>query len=108
MWVFSGNSNARVGHLFLDVLISSTFLLAIVFENQNLYALTSGDRYISGLSHGEERAAIDFQNNSPFNPVCVDHTGYYCAGYFKGYNVTWNNLASNGPNPPTSNSTSTS
>jgi hypothetical protein len=114
MWVFGGvstkNSKARVGHLFLGVLISNTFLLAIVFENQNLYALTSGDRYTSGFSHGEQQAAIDFQNNSPFNPVCVEHTGYYCAGYFKGYNVTWNNLATNGqtsnPNRPTSNSTS--
>ena len=66
-----------------------------MFENQNLYALTSEDRYTSGFSHGEERAAIDFQNNSPFNPACVDHTGYYCAGYFNGYNVTWNNLATN-------------
>ena len=28
---------------------------------------------------------IDFQNNSTFNPVCVKHTSYYCAGYSKGY-----------------------
>jgi hypothetical protein len=85
------------------------FLLAIV-ENQNLYALTSGDRYNSGFSHGEQQAAIDFQNNSPFNPECVEHTSYYCSGYFKGYNVTWNNLAANGQrsNPPTFNSTSPS
>src|ERR1700739_4383272 len=63
-------------------------------------------RYTSGFSHGELQAAIDFQNNSTFNPVCVNHTSYYCAGYSKGYNVTWNNLAANGqtsnPNPPTS------
>jgi hypothetical protein len=85
------------------------FLLAIV-ENQNLYALTSGDRYNSGFSHGEQQAAIDFQNNSPFNPECVEHTSYYCSGYFKGYNVTWNNPAANGQrsNPPTFNSTSPS
>jgi hypothetical protein len=81
-------------------------------ENQNLYALTSGDRYTSGFSHGEQQAVIDFQNNIAFNPVCVEHTGYYCAGYFKGYNVTWNNLAAKwqtsnpSPNPPASNSTS--
>jgi hypothetical protein len=113
MWVgmvSTKNSKAKVGHLFLDVLISSTFLLAIVLENQNLYALTSGDRYTSGFSHGEQQAAIDLQNNSPFNPVCVEHTSYYCSGYFKGYNVTWNRLATNGqisnPNSPTSNSTS--
>ncbi len=108
--VSTKNSKAKVGQLFLDVLISSTFLLAIALENQNLYALTSGDRYTSGFSHGEQQAAIDFQNNSPFNPVCVGHTSYYCSGYFKGYNVTWDNLATNGkisnPNPPASNSTS--
>jgi hypothetical protein len=105
----TNNSKTKVGHVVLSVLISSTFVLAIVFEDQNLYALTSGDRYTSGFSHGEQRAAIDFQNNSPFNPLCVEHTSYYCAGYVKGYNVTWNNLAANGqtsnPNPPTSNST---
>jgi hypothetical protein len=105
------NSKAKV---VLSVLISSTFLLAIVLENQNLYALTSGDRYNSGFSHGEQQATIDFQNNSPFNPLCVEHTSYYCAGYFKGYNVTWNNLAANGqtsnpsPNQYASDSTSTS
>ena len=27
----------------------------------SLYALTSGDRYTSGFSHGEQQAAIDFQ-----------------------------------------------
>ncbi|MGA9151320.1 MAG: hypothetical protein WBZ36_12145 [Candidatus Nitrosopolaris sp.] len=93
----------KVGHAVLTVLISSMLLLAIV-ENQNLYALTSGDRF----SHGEQQAAIDFQNNIPFNPVCVAHTSYYCAGYF---NVTWNNLSANGqtsnpsPNQSASNST---
>ncbi|MGA9152494.1 MAG: hypothetical protein WBZ36_18110 [Candidatus Nitrosopolaris sp.] len=105
------DSKTKVGHVVLSLLISSTFLLAIVLEDQNLYALTSVDRYNSGFSHGEQQAAIDFQN-SPFNPVCVKHTGYYCAGYSKGYNVTWNNLAARGPtsypnpNPPASNSTS--
>jgi hypothetical protein len=116
MWVFgmisSKDSKATAEYLVLGLLISSIFLLAIVLEDQNLYALTSGDRYTSGFSHGERQAAIDFQNNSPFNPVCVEHTSYYCAGYFKAYNVTWNNLATNrqtsNPNPPASNSTSQS
>jgi hypothetical protein len=90
-------------------------LLTTVLEKQDLYAktaLTSGDRYTRGFLHGEQQAAIDFQNNSTFNPVCVNHTSYYCAGYSKGYNVTWNNLAAKGPtlnpnpSPPASNSTS--
>jgi hypothetical protein len=108
----ASNSKTKVGQVVLSVLISSTFLLAIVLEDQNLYALTSGDRYTSGFSHGEQQAAIDFRNNIPLNPVCVEHTSYYCAGYFKGYNVTWNNLAANGqtsnpsPNQYASNSTS--
>lgn len=107
------NSKTNVGHVVLSVLISSTFLLAIVLGNQNLFALTSGDRYTSGFSHGEQQATIDFQNNIPFNPLCVKHTSYYCAGYFKAYNVTWNNLAKGhksnpSPNPSASNSTSLS
>jgi hypothetical protein len=103
----TNNRKTMVGHIVLSMLISSTFLLAIVFEDQNLYALTSADRYTSGFSYGEQQAAIDFQNNSPFNPLCVEHTSYYCAGYVKGYNVTWNNLATNRQtsNPPPSNST---
>ncbi len=122
MWVFgmisSKDSKAKMEYVVLSVLISSMFLLAIVLENQNLYALTSEDRYTSGFSHGEQQAVIDLQNNSPFNPLCVEHTSYYCAGYFKAYNVTWNNLAANGetsnlnsfasnftsPVPPASNS----
>jgi hypothetical protein len=85
-WVFgmasTNNRKIKVGWVVLSVLISSTFLLTILLENQNLYALSSGDRYTSGFSHGEQQAAIDFQNNIPFNPVCVEHTSYYCAGYF--------------------------
>jgi hypothetical protein len=82
-------------------------VLAVAISN---YALSSGrDRHTSGFSHGEQQATIDFQNNSPFNLVCVEHTSYYCAGYFKGYNVTWNNLTTNrqtsNPNSPASNST---
>jgi 5-methylcytosine-specific restriction endonuclease McrA len=105
-------SKANVTYVVLSLLIFGTFLSPIVLEKQNLYALTSGDRYNSGFSHGQQQAAIDFQNNSPFNPVCVKHTSYYCAGYVKGYNATWNNLAAkwqtSNPNPPTSNSTSPS
>ena len=113
-WVFgmASRKNSKVGHVVLSVLISSTFLLVFVLENQNLYALSSVDRYTSGFSHGEQQATIDFQNNSPFNPVCGEHTSYYCAGYVKGYIVTWNNLTTNrqtsNPNLPTSNSTSPS
>jgi hypothetical protein len=115
-WVFgmasTNNSKTEVRPVVLGMLISSTFLLAIVLEDQNLYALTSEDRYTSGFSHGEQQAAIDFQYNIPFNPVCVEHTSYYCAGYVKGYNVTWNNLSANGqtsnPNLPTSNSSPSS
>jgi hypothetical protein len=102
------NGKANVKHVVLGVLISS-MLLTTMLEKQNLSALTSGDRYTSGFSHGEQQAATDFHNNSTFNPVCVKHTTYYCAGYLKGYNATWNDLApkrSNpNPNPPASNST---
>ncbi len=97
---------ANVTYVVLSVLIFSTFLLPIVLEKQNLYALTSGDRYTSGFSHGEQQAATDFHNNSNFNPVCVKHTSYYCAGYFKGYNFTWNKGHTLNPNPHISNSTS--
>jgi len=87
------NRKANVNRVILGVLISSMLLLTTVSEEQNLSALTSGDRYTSGFSHGKQKAATDFQNNSTFNPVCVKHTSYYCAGYVKGYNATWNNLA---------------
>jgi len=77
-------------------------------EKQDLYALTPVDRYNSGFSHGKQQALSDFQSNSPFNPVCSQHTNYYCAGHFKGYNVTWNNLSTKGQTPnPSSASNST-
>jgi hypothetical protein len=106
------NRKANVKHVVLGILISSMLLLTIVLEKQNLSALTSGDRYTSGFSHGEQQAATDFQTNSTFNPVCLKHTSYYCAGYLKGYNATWNNLApkaptlNSNPNPPAYNSSS--
>src|ERR1700758_4650763 len=87
------NSNANVTHVILGVLISSMLLLTTVLEKQDLYALTSVDRYKSGFLHGKQHALSDFQSNSTFNPVCSQHTNYYCAGYFKGYNITWNSLA---------------
>ena len=89
----STKNRANVRHVVLGVLISSMLLLTTILEKQTLSALTSGDRYTSGFSHGEQQAATDFQNNSTFNSVCVKHTTYYCAGYDKGYNATWNNLA---------------
>ncbi|MGC2573036.1 MAG: HNH endonuclease signature motif containing protein [Candidatus Nitrosopolaris sp.] len=105
-------NRTNVMHVVLGVLISSMLLLTSVLEKQNLSALTSGDRYTSGFSHGEQQAATDFQNNSTFNPVCVKHTSYYCTGYLKGYSVTWNNLSAkrstSNPNlnPPADNSSS--
>ena len=55
MWVFGMVCKANVTYMVLSVLIFSTFLLPIVLEKQNLYALTSGDRYTSGFSHGEQQ-----------------------------------------------------
>ncbi|MGC1930754.1 MAG: hypothetical protein WA667_17425, partial [Candidatus Nitrosopolaris sp.] len=43
----------------------------IVLQKQNVYALTPAGRYSSGFSHGEQQAAIDFQNHSPFNSACI-------------------------------------
>ena len=62
-------NRANVRHVVLGVIISSMLLLTSVLEKQNLSALTSGARYTSGFSHGEQQAAADFQNNSTFNPV---------------------------------------
>jgi len=102
------NSKANVTHVILGVLISSMLLLTNVLDKQDLYALTSVDRYNNGFSHGKQQALLDFQSNSTFNPVCSQHTNYYCDGYFKGYNIIWNNLSTKVPtsNPgPASNST---
>lgn len=108
------NSKANVTHVILGVVISNMLLLTTVLEKQDLYALTSVDRYNGGFLHGKQQALSDFQSNSTFNPVCSQHTNYYCAGYFKGYNVTWSSLAakdkssnpasySTNPVPPVSN-----
>ena len=92
----ASNSKANVMRVILCVPISSILLLTTVLDNQDLYALTSVDRYNSGFSHGKQQAISDFQSNSTFNPVCNQHTNYYCAGYFNGYNVIWNSLAAKG------------
>jgi hypothetical protein len=85
-------------------------VLDALISKQNLSAETLAHRYNAGFSHAEQQAATDFQSNSKFNPVCVKHTSYYCAGYLKGYNATWNNLgpkrSNPTPNPPSHNSTS--
>ena len=64
MWVFGmisrKNGKADVEDVLLGVLISSMFLLAILLENQNRYALTSGDRYNSGFSHGQQQGSNRF------------------------------------------------
>jgi hypothetical protein len=49
---------------------------AIVLQKQNAYALTSAERQASGFSDGEQQAATDFKNHSPFNAAC-DPTGAY-------------------------------
>jgi hypothetical protein len=102
------NSKSNVTHVILGALISTILLLTTILDKQDLYALTPVDRYNSGFSHGKQQALSDFQSNSTFNPVCNQHTNYYCAGYFNGYNVTWNSLTAKGQtsNPgPTSIST---
>ena len=106
------NNKANLTHVILGILISCMLLLTTVLDEQNLSAETLAHMYNNGFSQGEQQATADFQNNRPFNQICLRHTSYFCAGYFKGYNVTWNNLAATGPtsfpnpNPPASNSTS--
>lgn len=90
------NSKSNVTHVILGALISTILLLTTLLDKQDLYALTPVDRYNSGFSHGKQQALSDFQSNSTFNPVCNQHTNYYCAGYFNGYNVTWNSLTPKG------------
>jgi hypothetical protein len=68
----------------------------------NAYAISIG------FSRGEQQAAKDFQNHSPFNPACGKHTSYYCAGWVKGYTTKWNSLVQTNPHivppPPTESS----
>jgi hypothetical protein len=85
------------------------FIPILIFTAPRVYALTSAERYSSGFSDGGQQAATDFQNHSPFNSACDPtgahttdgkHTIYYCAGWFKGYSATWNNLVQVHPIPP--------
>lgn len=84
------------------------FIPILIFTAPRVYALTSAERYSSGFSDGGQQAATDFQNHSPFNSACDPtgahttdgkHTIYYCAGWFKGYSATWNNLVQVNPHP---------
>ncbi len=75
------------------LIILGIFIPILTLTAPNVYAVTPSDRYNNGFSHGEQQAAIDFQNHSPFNLACgKHHTSYYCAGWFKGYTTKWNNL----------------
>jgi hypothetical protein len=75
------------------LIILGIFIPILTLTAPNVYAVTPADRYNNGFSHGEQQAATDFQNHSPFNLACgKHHTGYYCAGWFKGYTTKWNNL----------------
>ena len=69
----------------------------LILTAPNGYAVTSADRYNNGFSHGEQQAATDFQNHSPFNLDCGKHTRYYCIGYSQGYNTKWNSLVQTKP-----------
>jgi hypothetical protein len=75
----------------LGIFISMTMLIA-----PNAYAISIG------FSRGEQQAAEDFQNHSPFNSACGKHTSYYCAGWVKGYTTEWNSLVQTNPHtvPP--------
>lgn len=84
------------------------FIPLLVLTAPKAYSLTSAERYSSGFSDGGQQAATDFQNHTPFNSACDPtgayttdgkHTTYYCAGWFKGYSSTWNNLVQDNPYP---------
>jgi hypothetical protein len=78
------------------------FILIMMLTAPNAYAISIG------FSRGEQQAAKDFQNHSPFNSACGKHTSYYCAGWVKGYTTQWNSLvqtnANTVPPPPTESS----
>jgi CheY-specific phosphatase CheX len=78
------------------------FIPILILTASNAHAVTSADRYNNGFSHGEQQAATDFQNHSPFRLACGKHTSYYCAGWFKGYTTKWNSLVRTNPHtiPP--------
>jgi hypothetical protein len=68
------------------------FILIMMLTAPNAYAISIG------FSRGEQQAAKDFQNHSPFNSACGKHTSYYCAGWVKGYTTKWNSLIRTNPN----------
>jgi hypothetical protein len=79
------------------LIILGIFFPMLILTTPNAYAVTSADRYNNGFSHGEQQAATDFQNHSPFNLDCGKHTMYYCIGYSQGYNTKWNSLVQTKP-----------
>jgi hypothetical protein len=72
------------------------FIPIMMLTVPNAYAISIG------FSRGEQQAAKDFQNHSPFNSACGKHTSYYCAGWVKGYTTKWNSLVRTNPHtvPP--------
>ncbi|HYA82171.1 MAG TPA: hypothetical protein VEH06_01790 [Candidatus Bathyarchaeia archaeon] len=78
------------------------FISMMMLTAPNAYAISVG------FSRGEQQAASDFQNHSPFNSACGKHTSYYCAGWVKGYTTEWNSLVQTNPHtvpaPPTESS----
>jgi hypothetical protein len=74
----------------------------------SMMMLTAPNAISIGFSRGEQQAAEDFQNHSPFNSACGKHTSYYCAGWVKGYTSEWNSLVQTNPDtvpaPPTESS----
>ena len=86
---------------FTKSLLIATLLLVtiLVLLGPNAYALTSTQRYTSGLSDGGQQAATDFQNHNAFNLTCDrtgahtsdgQHTTLYCSGWANGYTAAWN------------------
>ena len=72
------------------------FIPMMMLTAPNAYAISIG------FTRGEQQAATDFQNHSPFNSACGKHTSYYCAGWVKGYTTKWNSLVRTNPHtvPP--------
>jgi len=79
------------------LIILGIFFPMLLLIAPNAYAVTSADRYNNGFSQGEQQAATDFQNHSPFNLDCGKHTRYYCIGYSQGYNTKWNSIVQTKP-----------
>ncbi|MGC1931691.1 MAG: PsbP-related protein [Candidatus Nitrosopolaris sp.] len=99
--VTQGESNTMKKLVALGIFI---LILVLITPNANLYGrylpLTPAERYNSGFLHGGQKAAIDFNTRSPFDSACVNHTGYYCAGWVKGYTARWSNLVQNNETQP--------